>query len=176
MTLTTHSAHPRSPSSLLKNASLFKLVVTPDGNCLFRAFASALIGFDDGITHRKLRKLVVKFLIEYRALLEPFIEGGFPFDHYVAALAEDGTWAGHVEIVSLCTLLRREVRVYAKSSTTRGGGETYRLLHTLRGTVEGGVAGPPIRLCYTGNHYDALLASAADDVEGEVVGCGLEIE
>jgi hypothetical protein len=74
--------------------------VDPDGNCLFRAFASQLLGDEE--KHHELRDACCGYIENE----EPDFFSGFLDDesltNYVHEMRNPGTWGTQLEIVALC--------------------------------------------------------------------------
>jgi len=70
--------------------------VSSDGNCFFRALSDQRYGGES--RHASLRASTVKYMLANREHFEPFIEDDEKWDPYIARMAEDGTWAGNMEV------------------------------------------------------------------------------
>ncbi|GLT49378.1 hypothetical protein SLA2020_229390 [Shorea laevis] len=88
--------------------------VTPDGNCFFRALADQLEGNED--EHGKYRSMVVQYIAKNREMFEPFIEDDVPFDKYSQSMAEDGTWAGHMELQAASLVTQSNICIHRNMS------------------------------------------------------------
>ncbi|KAF5179026.1 Otu domain-containing protein [Thalictrum thalictroides] len=84
--------------------------VTSDGNCFFRALADQLQGSEE--EHQKYRNMVVQYILKQREDFEPFIEDGVPFDEYCKSMAEDGTWAGNMELQAASLVTRSNICIH----------------------------------------------------------------
>ncbi|GLT57071.1 hypothetical protein SLA2020_300700 [Shorea laevis] len=84
--------------------------VTPDGNCFFRALADQLEGNDN--EHGKYWSMVVQYIVKNHEMFEPFIEDDVPFDEYCQSMAEDGTWAGHMELQAASVVIQCNICIY----------------------------------------------------------------
>lgn len=114
-------------------SSLRRVPILGDGNCLFRA-----IGYHTRDDHEQLRALAVNHVLTHWDTYQGFIGS----EHYIADLAGDGVWAGHVALVALAEELDLHIRVYRFDGDVvniNPGGA--RLIH----------------LYYTGDHYDAAV-------------------
>ena len=80
----------------LRDLGLRMEPVAADGNCFFRALSDQRWGDDSH--HASLRRDVVEYMKKNRDSFEPFIEDDEKWDSYVARMAEDGAWAGNVEL------------------------------------------------------------------------------
>ncbi|GKU98922.1 hypothetical protein SLEP1_g11857 [Rubroshorea leprosula] len=88
--------------------------VTPDGNCFFRALADQLEGNED--EHGKYRSMVVQYIVKNREKFEPFIEDDVPFDKYCQSMAEDGTWAGQMELQAASLVTQSNICIHRNMS------------------------------------------------------------
>ena len=80
----------------LRDLGLRMEPVAADGNCFFRALSDQRWGDDSH--HASLRADVVEYMKKNRDSFEPFIEDDEKWDPYIARMAEDGTWAGNMEV------------------------------------------------------------------------------
>ncbi|XP_073310517.1 OVARIAN TUMOR DOMAIN-containing deubiquitinating enzyme 7-like isoform X1 [Primulina huaijiensis] len=90
------------------------ILVTPDGNCFFRALADQLEGNED--KHEKYRNMVVRFIKNNREMFEPFLEDEVPFDEYCRSMAQEGNWAGHVELQAASLATHRNICIHRHRS------------------------------------------------------------
>mmetsp|Transcript_23366 Transcript_23366/g.59917 ORF Transcript_23366/g.59917 Transcript_23366/m.59917 type:complete len:391 (-) Transcript_23366:303-1475(-) len=81
-----------------------------DGNCLFRAIADQIYGEDE--THMELRARAVAYMRQRPDDFQPFIEDDEAFGDYLERMAQDGQWAGHLELQALSLLLRANINVH----------------------------------------------------------------
>jgi OTU-like cysteine protease/SEC-C motif len=84
--------------------------VAADGSCFFRSLADQLKGRSGD--HRQLRKSIVHHIEANRDLYEPFIEDDEPFDKYLKNMAQEGTWAGNLELQAASIQLKVNLRIY----------------------------------------------------------------
>ncbi|PIA56552.1 hypothetical protein AQUCO_00700712v1 [Aquilegia coerulea] len=96
--------------SQLDTLGLQIVQVTSDGNCFFRALADQLQGNEE--EHQKYRNMVVQYILKQREDFEPFIEDGVPFDEYCKSMAEDGTWAGNMELQAASLVTRSNICIH----------------------------------------------------------------
>ncbi|KAL5713996.1 ubiquitinyl hydrolase 1 [Ranunculus cassubicifolius] len=96
--------------SYLDSLGLKIIQVTADGNCFFRSMADQLEGSEE--EHQKYRNMVVQYIMKNREDFEPFIEDGVPFDQYCKSMAEDGTWAGHMELQAASLVTRSNICIH----------------------------------------------------------------
>lgn len=82
--------------SQLRDLGLRIEVMAADGNCFFRALSDQRWGDDSH--HEALRRDVISYMRANRTDFEPFIEDDEKWDTYIARMAEDGTWAGNLEL------------------------------------------------------------------------------
>lgn len=124
------------PSSIRRGqaARYRRVPVLGDGNCLFRAVA-----WHVGIDHGQLRAMAVAHIVRHWDTYAGFMEG----ESYLADLAGNGVWAGHIALEALSAELNTTIEIHRWDNTRnlidRGDGRRGR-----------------IRLYYTGNHYEAL--------------------
>eukprot|EP00271_Cylindrocystis_brebissonii_P002017 TRINITY_DN1235_c7_g1_i1.p1 TRINITY_DN1235_c7_g1~~TRINITY_DN1235_c7_g1_i1.p1 ORF type:complete len:404 (+),score=76.15 TRINITY_DN1235_c7_g1_i1:322-1533(+) len=84
--------------------------VTADGNCLFRAVADQLEGSEAG--HVRLRKQTVDFISANQDDYQPFVEDDNSFENYLRTMAEDSTWAGHMELQALSVMVHCNICIH----------------------------------------------------------------
>ncbi|OJT17664.1 hypothetical protein BO221_44705 [Archangium sp. Cb G35] len=111
-----------------------RIPITGDGNCLFRSIAHLT-----GRNYVELRALAVQHLLNNWEQYQGFVE----HPEYVADMAGNGVWAGHLALVALANQLDIQIIVY-------------RFDGTIVRINEGGTGGPH-HVYYTGAHYDALV-------------------
>ena len=84
---------------LLDRADLKLSHVIPDGNCLFRAFASQFVG--DQKRHLEFRDACCEFMERSPTDFAPFVDQ-FDLQTYLNEMRASGTWGTQLEIVALC--------------------------------------------------------------------------
>jgi len=84
--------------------------VDADGNCFFRAMCDQRWGSERH--HAALRARVVAYMRANRDAFEPFLEDDEKWDAYVERMAEDGTWAGNVELQAASLVCMANVCVH----------------------------------------------------------------
>jgi OTU domain-containing protein 3 len=94
----------------LANLGLRVQEVAADGSCFFRSLADQLEGRSGD--HRQLRTTIIKHIETKRELYEPFIEDDEKFDDYIDRMAEEGTWAGNLELQAASIVLNVNLKVY----------------------------------------------------------------
>lgn len=86
--------------------------VIGDGNCLFRAVSDQLVGHQED--HWDLRCRAVKFMRENPEDFEPFVDTDEydSWEGYLSAMAAEGEWGGHMELIALSKALRVNLCVH----------------------------------------------------------------
>ena len=93
---------------------LTRHAVDADGNCFFRALADQKYG--DEHRHAELREKIVATVREREAEFAPFVEDDESFDDYVARMASDGEWAGHLEVIAATSVLGYGICIHQAGS------------------------------------------------------------
>lgn len=118
--------HPQPSSSLLPSVrseaafsqtlldrGLRIVDMRPDGNCLFRALAYALLG--DAEAHGVCRARIMKYLVDERDYFSQFVAEDF--SRYVRRKSRDGTHGNHLELQAAAELYGRRIEVYSYADT-----------------------------------------------------------
>jgi hypothetical protein len=84
-----------------------------DGNCMFRAFASVVLGTQS--RHGEIRKLCYDYMDEHRDLFSPFLT--VDIANYISDQRQLGKWGDELEIKALCLALKVNVIIYKKGSS-----------------------------------------------------------
>ncbi|KAH7624023.1 hypothetical protein Ndes2526B_g01276 [Nannochloris sp. 'desiccata'] len=84
--------------------------VAADGSCFFRSLADQLEGRSGH--HCYLRKTIVQHIKTNKDIFEPFIEDDEPFDEYIERMADEGTWAGNLELQAASIQLKANLKIY----------------------------------------------------------------
>ena len=93
----------------LARLGLYAADTTGDGNCLFRALADQLYG--DDRAHAALRHATCEQLAAHPDAYAGFVENERPFEHYVRAMREDGTYGGHLELTAFAHAFNKHVKI-----------------------------------------------------------------
>jgi OTU domain-containing protein 3 len=86
--------------------------VTGDGNCLFRAVSDQVCGNQE--EHWDLRCRAVEFMRANPEDFEPFVDTDEyeSWEGYLSAMAGEGEWGGHMELIALSKALRVNLCVH----------------------------------------------------------------
>ena len=108
--------------------------VSSDGNCFFRALSDQRYGGES--RHASLRASTVKYMLANREHFEPFIEDDEKWDPYIARMAEDGTWAGNMEVQAASRVCMADGLNHEDDSDDRLNRPHHRPQHRLpRGSI-----------------------------------------
>ncbi|KAJ1491067.1 Phospholipase/Carboxylesterase-domain-containing protein [Baffinella frigidus] len=137
--------------------------VPGDGSCMFHAVAA---GLDAGYSASDLRHAAASAVSEHAgaefngASLAQWIEweAGVSPDVYAQQMAAGGSWGGQIELALLARAIGRDIAVYKEDDAAAGG---YAVEHSFPASGTSGVGKEPIRVLFTGSHYDALLPRAS---------------
>ncbi|XP_039269100.2 uncharacterized protein LOC120344080 [Styela clava] len=105
---------------IAKEYKLHRFLIIPDGNCLYRAVAQAILL--DQSQHMLLRQLTVDHIREHQDVFENIIEGNV--DEFLMTAMLEGEWAGYPEILALTCLLDININI------TTGGTKSNPTVHT----------------------------------------------
>jgi hypothetical protein len=139
--------------------------IKADGNCLFRAFARAILGDEE--KHPETRAAIVAFMRaseELRLFIvsddEAEDSGAFA-ERYLEEMGKPGTWGDQVEITAFTRVYGRSVRVFSYNYSEN------RLLSVGTPIEEGAAAkGPEVWLLHLHGHYSLLKPGVAPKDEG----------
>jgi OTU domain-containing protein 3 len=98
----------------LRALNLTRRPVDADGNCFFRALADQKYG--DESRHGELRRDVVEHVREREESYAPFVEDDESFEEYCERMAQDGEWAGHVEVCAATEVLKMGICIHQAGS------------------------------------------------------------
>jgi len=122
-----------------------------DGNCAFRAAAYLLYGNQN--EHGKLRHLVADYLEKEEAHFKKFMPTlEISYKDYVNKIRANATWGDDIELAAISEMFTKKIEIY------RRNGKFLNLLNTCNEQIVGN--GEPLRLLYSGNHYDAIFPRA----------------
>lgn len=130
--------------------------VPGDGSCLFHAVSA---GLEQGSTAGELRGLAASCLAKQvdaefnGATLRQWIEWetGLGPAEYAALMRGGGGWGGQIELALLSKCLQRPIQVFSPAQS-----DGYVLDHEFQ--PQAGFEGnAPVRVVFSGAHYDALL-------------------
>lgn len=159
----------------LSDCLLKMSIMMDDGNCLFRAAASQLLGTQDD--HAIVREKAVSNMKSRRAELEEFFGSPEEFDEYITSMEADRTWGDELVLCAIAESYRCIVHVVTSHH------ENWYLVYTPRQKPkvgEGGAAAAleEVFLAYLAPvHYNAIvldddgtgLAAVSEDaVEADV--------
>ncbi len=139
--------------------------IKADGNCLFRAFARAILGDEE--RHPETRAAIVAFMRaseELRLFIvsdDEAEDGAAYAERYLEEMGKAGTWGDQVEITAFTRVYGRSVRVFSYNYTEN------RLL-SVGTPIEEGQAprGPEVWLLHLHGHYSLLGPGVAPKDEG----------
>lgn len=91
----------------LSTLKLTENFITPDGHCLYSAFAdqvlcsvpSLLLPSEDVLDYKLARRKCADYMVSHRADFEPFLEDAF--DEHVRKVGETAEWGGQTEVLAL---------------------------------------------------------------------------
>ena len=112
--------------------------VSPDGNCLLRAFAVQLKR-----SHIELRDALCREYIKNKESYQGFFED---LDSYVEKISKQGVWCDEMDIAALANATQTNVELFV----THNLSSPYTVYKSTTPSTK------IIRLLYSGNHYDAL--------------------
>ena len=119
-----------------------------DGNCLFRSVAQEVYG--DQLHHDKVRQEVADHIVKETGYYFDFIDHKDGFNAYIAELRTNGEWGGDIELQAASELYNKRVLVYSLDKDSR-----MCLRKSFHEQVPG--TGEPLRLLFSGSHYDAVV-------------------
>jgi len=132
----------------LRDKNLEIIVVSGDGNCLFRAVAHQVYG--DESLHSVIRAKVIEYLAVERNYFFEYVDENYEL--YLDRMKLDGTWGGNVEIQAMCEIYGRPIEIFAYSATP---------MRTYTNEIVNLTPKPPIRLSYhTRSHYNSIINPA----------------
>ncbi|KAJ1626847.1 hypothetical protein T492DRAFT_1029726 [Pavlovales sp. CCMP2436] len=140
-------------AAVLKKLGYVRLIIQPDGNCLFRSCADVCLG--DQTRHAELRASCVAYLREHAERYAPFIETNGSFEEYASQLAKDATWGSDLELQIVSELFYTSFTVLSMLAPPLTV-EPHDALRAARGED------PAYRAIWFshGNHYDVLYTKA----------------
>lgn len=126
-----------------------KVPIPGDGNCFFGSVATTL-GIDRTAYHMRLREMAVSYISSHRAEYEPLITDS-DFSGYLALYRQDRMWnatqdGNDIMIDALAKTLGVHMVIIDESHD--GISQSVNPVPNL----------PVIHLCYTGDHYSAMVA------------------
>lgn len=89
----------------LSSLSLTEHAITPDGHCLYSAFAdqvlhsTSLTPLVDTLDYRLARRKCAEYMVSHRADFEPFLEEAF--EEHVRKVEKTAEWGGQTEVLAL---------------------------------------------------------------------------
>ena len=109
-----------------------------DGNCMFHALSRQLQRVGVGISHRKLRKMIIDYLREHPIIesndgkldLRPFAYDFDSWESYLDTMENEGEWGDNIILFAAASLFRVEVQII--SSLEDSVPITIRPLHVAR--------------------------------------------
>lgn len=129
-------------------------VVSPDGNCLYRAVAHQVYG--DVSLHEVVREDCFQFMLDNAVLFDTFCSE--PIDIYVAGHRRLGEWGGHVELVCMSLMYNRPILVYQQDQDILP-----KPTHEINVDKDPSSLLPVIRLSYHGkSHYNSVVTFGLD--------------
>ncbi|KAK7083137.1 N-acetylglucosaminyldiphosphodolichol N-acetylglucosaminyltransferase catalytic subunit alg13 [Halocaridina rubra] len=133
----------------LDSLGLCRKQVARDGSCLFRAVAEQV--FLTQTEHVRVRSLCLQYMLQHKEDFQPFLD--MPLDHYVYNLHDMREWGGHLEIMSMSRLFKRNFIIYREI-----GQEPYKVTD---------IEGKSLMLSFThGNHYDIVYKKEDASLRG----------
>lgn len=132
---TDHQQHPNSEVEkqdffLKENYGLFRYLIVPDGNCLYRAVAQALC--NNQHQHMELRKEIVQYMKQNLKKFKALIEENHT-DYFKEALKEN-TWGGYLEILAVTALY--DINVIIVLGGSEENPDVSLTCHHLSGEIE----------------------------------------
>ena len=124
------------------------VILTKDGNTLFRSVAHQIYGNDDA--HELVRKKCMDFIETNADVYATKIEKRKDFKQYVSTLRQNGRHGAHLELEAMCVLYNRPAVVYDLTGTNKS-----RFIDTPNGAFS--QDRPHIRLIYGHEHYDSIV-------------------
>lgn len=115
---------------LKKNYGLFRYLIIPDGNCLYRSVAQALC--NDQHQHMQLRREIVLYMKQNLNKFKALIEGNHS-DYFKQALKEN-TWGGYLEILAVTALY--DINVIIVLGGSEENSDVSLTCHHLSGEIE----------------------------------------
>ena len=149
------SAREREFRAKLMEAGLEVVDVSPDGNCLFRAFALAVYG--DQERHKDVRGQCCDFMEENANTFQHICLEGESFSDYVATMRCAATWGDDPEIRAMEMLYDRPVAIYSCDlvGSEKDRDCTVPITINFAESFPKGFDAIPIRVSFHGNnHYN----------------------
>jgi len=132
-----------------------------DGNCTFRAAAYLLFGSQN--EHLKLRQLVADYLEKEESHFKDFMPTcETSYKEYVNKIRTNATWGDEIEIAAISEIFTKKIEIYKRN------GNFLNLLNTCNDQIIGD--GEPLRLLYSGNHYDAIFPRSTPRMKNSFFG------
>ena len=110
------------------HAAEFDLIVDEnvpsDGNCMFHALCMQLKRLGMGISHRKLRKMVIQYLrknpiVQTNSGEVDFRDFHDNWDGYLSTMEQEGEWGDNTILVATACLFRVPIRVFSSLANSR---------------------------------------------------------
>nr|CAB3264601.1 OTU domain-containing protein 5 [Phallusia mammillata] len=144
---------------LWKNHGLQRFLIVPDGNCLYRAVAQALV--HDQSKHMVLRREVVQHIQNNIDDFKDIIEGDAW--EFLKAASRDSTWASYTEILAITQML--DINITIVTGGTSDNDKVHVTLHHFH--PAGGKITPKdtVWLSWLSNgHYDLIVDHKMENI------------